>query len=141
MPDLTIALEPDPPKEDVRAVYDGLTAFNRSRVGDEGYEAVRLLLRDEAGRVAGGLIADAIYEWMYVQVLWVDEAHRGQGHGAALMRRVEEEARRRGCRGIWLDTFTFQAPGFYQKLGFREFGRLDDFPPGQARHFLVKLLD
>ena len=57
------------------------------------------------------------------------------------MRRAEDEARRRGCRGIWLDSFTFQAPGFYQRLGYEIFGALDDYPPGDKRCFLRKRLD
>ncbi|HEX8906994.1 MAG TPA: GNAT family N-acetyltransferase [Longimicrobiaceae bacterium] len=141
MSDLTISLEPDAAQEDVRAVYDGLHAFSHSHAGDAQYQTIRFFLRDAAGTVAGGLIADMLWGWMFVQVLWVAEAHRGGGHGTALMRRAEDEARRRGCRAMWLDTFTFQAPEFYRKLGFTEFGRLGDFPPGYARHFMMKPLD
>jgi GNAT superfamily N-acetyltransferase len=140
MTEVTISLEPDAAEEDVRAVSEGLFAYNCRVVGDYGYETLRFFLRDADGAIAGGLIADVLMGWMFVQVLWVGDAHRGAGHGAELVRRAEAEARRRGCRGMWLDTFTFQAPDFYRKLGFREFGRLDDFPPGHARHFLMKPL-
>jgi ribosomal protein S18 acetylase RimI-like enzyme len=53
---------------------------------------------------------------------------------------AEDEARSRGCHAVWLDSFSFQAPGFYRRLGFHEFGRLDDYPAGHARHFLWKPL-
>ncbi|HSU14561.1 GNAT family N-acetyltransferase [Longimicrobium sp.] len=141
MSDLTISLEPDAPEEDVRAVGEGLFAYNRRLVGEYAYETLRFFLRDEGGAVAGGLVADMLMGWMFVQVLWVGDAHRGGGHGSELLRRAEAEARQRGCRGMWLDTFTFQAPEFYRKMGFREFGRIDDFPPGYARHFFMKTLD
>ena len=56
------------------------------------------------------------------------------------MRTAEEVARERGCAGIWLDTFSFQARGFYEKLGYTVFGRIDDYPPGQSRFWLRKHL-
>ena len=140
MPNLTITSEPDAPQAEVRAIGDGLDAFNNGVLGDPGYSPVRLFLRDEDGAIAGGLVAEIYLEWMYVRILWIADAHRGQGHGAALMRRAEDEAKGRGCRAVWLDTFTFQAPELYRKLGYREFGRLDDYPPGHARHFFVKSL-
>lgn len=140
MPDLTITSEPDAPQDEVRAIADGLGAFNDGVIGDAGYSPVRLFLRDGDGEIVGGLLAEIYLGWMYVRILWIADAHRGQGYGAALMRRAEDEARSRGCRAVWLDTFTFQAPGLYAKLGYREFGRLDDYPPGHARHFFMKSL-
>jgi ribosomal protein S18 acetylase RimI-like enzyme len=63
---------------------------------------------------------------------------RGEGLGRRVMALAEEEARRRGLSGIWLDTWTFQAPGFYVRLGFTECGRIPDYPPGHDRVFYVK---
>jgi hypothetical protein len=57
------------------------------------------------------------------------------------MAAMEDAARRRGCRAAWLDTFSFQAPGFYRGLGYRVFGKLAGYPPGHTRHFLWKPLD
>jgi hypothetical protein len=54
--------------------------------------------------------------------------------GAAEGRAVE-----RGCHSAWVDTFSFQAPGFYPKLGYEVFGELD-YPPGHKRIFLQKRL-
>jgi ribosomal protein S18 acetylase RimI-like enzyme len=59
---------------------------------------------------------------------------------SALMREAEAVARENGCTGIWLDTFSFQAPGFYEKLGYTVFGTLADYPPGHSRFFLHKTL-
>lgn len=79
--------------------------------------------------------------WLYVTLLAVAEDARGRGIGGALMARAEEEARARGLVGLWLDTYTFQAPAFYAGLGFEEVGRIPDYPPGHARVFLAKRLD
>jgi ribosomal protein S18 acetylase RimI-like enzyme len=70
----------------------------------------------------------------------VDESLRGQGWGKQLLERFENEAIARDCHAAWVDTYGFQAPGFYEKLGYREFGRLDNFPPGSARLFFWKPL-
>ena len=72
-------------------------------------------------------------------MVWIDEPHRRGGHGEALMRRAEGIARELGCHSVWLDTFSFQAPGFYEKLGYEVFGRLDDFG-GHSRFFLRRTL-
>ena len=72
--------------------------------------------------------------------MYVREDLRGQGYGEKLLLRAEEEARSRGVKNVFLDTFSFQAPDFYQKLGYRVFGELVDFPPGHTRHYLTKRL-
>jgi GNAT superfamily N-acetyltransferase len=126
--------------EDVRFVGDQLTAFNRAHAPDPGWSHVRLFLRDETGAIRGGLLGDVYFGWLYVAILWIDEAHRGQGHGQELLRQAEDEAAARGCHAVWLDTFAFQAPDFYPGLGYQQFGRLDDYPEGISRHFFRKKL-
>lgn len=140
-PSLTITRESDPAPEDVRVVEDGLDAFNALHLGDVGWERLNLLLRGADRSVVGGLLGDFYCGWLFIRILWMGEAHRGGGHGAALMREAEAEAARRGCVGVWLDTFSFQAPGFYRKLGYEEFGRLDGYPPPHSRFYLRKLLE
>ena len=137
----TITREDDAPRADTDVVGNALDAFNVSQTNDERYQPVRLFVRDDAGAVVGGLLAHVYLDWMFVQILWLDERLRGGGTGAELMRRAEDVARELGCTGVWLDTFSFQAPGFYQKLGYEEFGRLDEYPRGFSRHFFRKRLD
>ena len=138
MPDLTLTREHD--ASDAEAVLLRLRDFNVAHAGDPAYVPLSLFLRDEGGAVAGGLLGDLYYGWLFVRILWVADEHRGGGHGERLVRAAEEEARARGCHAMWLDTFSFQAPGFYRRLGFQEFARLDEYPPGHARHFLWKPL-
>jgi len=100
---------------------------------------VTLLAHD--GSLAGGLSGSISYGWLFVDILWVDSAARSQGYGRSLMLAAEAEARKRGCRYAWLDTFSFQARGFYEKLGYAVFGELHDFPAGHSRFFLRKKLE
>jgi GNAT superfamily N-acetyltransferase len=89
---------------------------------------------------SGGLWAISLFGWMHVEMLLVPESMRGQGVGSSLMALAEAEAQRRGCLGIYVDTFSFQAGSFYEKMGFSQFGTLDDCPPGYARIFFQKRL-
>jgi GNAT superfamily N-acetyltransferase len=138
---LTVSVEDGATAAEEDAVTLRLRAYNARHAGDPGFAPLNLFLRDGAGGIVGGLLGSVYYGWLFVNILWVADEHRGGGHGAALVRRAEAEARARGCRAVWLDTFSFQAPGFYRKMGFTEFGRLDDYPAGHTRHFLWKPLD
>ena len=77
---------------------------------------------------------------MYIELLSVPEQGRGQGVGSELMTMAESMAKEKNCLGIWLDTFSFQAPEFYKKLGFSQFGEIVDYPPGHRRHYFQKRL-
>ncbi len=95
----------------------------------------------DAGIIIGGAQCASVWNWMFVKLLWVKEDLHHQGLGTRIMSRVEKEAKDRGCIGIHLDTFEFQALGFYQKLGFEIFGEIEDHPKGYKRHYLKKRLD
>ena len=129
--------------ESRQAVVDGLVAFNRSQTKDftGQFATIGLLLKHpETGVVDGGLTARIGFGWMFVELLFVPERLRGQGIGRQLMEQAEAVAREKGCIGIHLDTFTFQAPGFYQKLDYAVLGEIANYPPGSSRFFLHKHL-
>jgi ribosomal protein S18 acetylase RimI-like enzyme len=98
------------------------------------------MLRDTTGKLMAGLAGMIYYRWLFIDLLWVAEQIRGQGHGKTLLDVAEEEARSRGCQQVWLDTFSFQAPGFYEKSGYTLFGELSHYPPGHRRYFFRKTL-
>jgi len=137
---LRITIQDNPSEADRQAVLAPLRAHNMAQAGDPHLRPVALLLTDEHGEHLGGLLGKCSYDWLFVELLAVPEEHRGANHGKALMAKAEEIARAHGCIGIWLDTFEFQARGFYEKLGFEVFGTLDDHPVGQKRYFLRKRL-
>lgn len=80
----------------------------------------------------GGIILGVLWQRMKINSLWVDESLRGQGLGTRLMQLAEAEAIKRGCTHAYTDTFTWQAPEFYKKLGYEVYGELKDFPPGNS---------
>ncbi len=138
MSPLTLSEEHAATAADGAPVVDGLRAFNRRHRPDSDPQPLQVLLRDEAGTIQGGLLATTRWHWLFVDVLWVADDHRGRGHGSALLGRAEAIARGRGCRRVALDTAEFQALGFYQKAGYRVFGELDDRPPGSKTFYLEK---
>lgn len=139
-PRIEIDESPDPALRD--AILKPLRAFNESQVGPIKAEQLAIVLRDpDSGAVTGGLWGQSVAGWLYVDLLVVPEAFRGQGLGSELLACAEKIARRRGCIGLWLHTGTFQAPGFYEKLGFTAFGTIPDYPPGHATVYYLKRLD
>lgn len=123
------------------AILKPLVAYNRSHTGEMPFETVGILLRDPATQaVVGGLYGKISCGWLFIELLSIPDALRTQGTGTRLMQTAEALARQKSCVGIWLDTFSFQAPGFYRKLGFSEFGHIADYPPGHQRHFFQKRL-
>ena len=135
---LRLSIEPDASQADIAAVQSGLRAFNVMHIGEPAEVPVHIFLRDDRGDVAGGLLGHLRWRWLYVGKLWIDAAHRGAGHGAALMAAAEAHAISRGCLGAYLDTFEYQARPFYEKLGYELFGTLDGYPPGNCQYHLAK---
>ncbi len=125
-------------REAAETVMRGLRAYNYEKTGDA--EPLRLFLRDEKGEVVGGLLADTYWGWLDVGSIWVAEHLREHGYGRELMARAEAEGLRRGCTQAFLDTFSFQAREFYQRLGYAVAGTLDEFPPGHRRFLMRKRL-
>ena len=140
MPKITMTDTPTP--EMWKAIGDALNAFNRSQVGEPyASRPLVLLLSDpDSEEIVGGLYGSTGFSYLYVNLLFIPESMRRAGVGRKLMTEAEAEAIRRGCRAAVLDTFSFQARGFYEKLGYSVFGTLDDYPPGHSRFYLTKRL-
>lgn len=128
-----------PGEEETQAVLQPLLESNLQRGPLPGLNRFAFVLTSDAG-IIGGLIGRTAYDWAVIELLYVPTEMRGIGTGQSLVTRAEELARDRGCVGIWLDSFGFQAPGFYQRLGYEIFGELPENPRGQSRYFLRKLL-
>jgi len=122
-----------------REVMKGLLAYNKGVLGKTDYRTLAVTVRDK-GKIVGGLVGEAYMGWMFVSLLWVSEKYRGKDWGRSLMKAAETEARKFGVHHVYLDSFSFQAPDFYKKLGYREFGRLKEFPRGHERIWLTKAL-
>jgi GNAT superfamily N-acetyltransferase len=130
-----------PPPGTFEAIYAALEASSLAVIGPAKPRLLVIPIRDDGGSVAGGLWGYTLFEWLHVQMLFVPQPLRRLGVGAALMRAAEAEARQRGCRGAYVDTFSFQAAPFYRSIGFTPFGKLDDCPPGHDRLYFCKRFD
>lgn len=132
----------DAPTDAVRAaILAALAAFNAESGYPGDARPLALTLTDQAGAIVGGLWGKTVYDWLFVDYLVVPTALRGQGLGRSLLARAEDLARERGCVGVWLTTFTFQARPFYEALGYEVFGELENSPRDNVRMFLRKRLD
>lgn len=123
------------------AIFAALDASSRPLVGPAQPRLLVIPIRDDGGAVVGGFWGCTLFQWLHVQMLFVPEALRGLGVGSALMASAEAAARGRGCRGAYVDAFSFQAAPLYRKLGFTLSGVLDDFPPGYDRLYFRKGFD
>ena len=117
-----------------------LAAYNAQKTGRNDRRPLIVAIDDAQGQVIGGLWGRTAYDWLFVELLVVPESLRGRGLGTDLMGRAEREAVARGCHSAWLDTFDFQARGFYERLGYACFGELADYPAGSTRYFMKKAL-
>jgi GNAT superfamily N-acetyltransferase len=132
-------VEADPALE---PLFHAIEAFNLPAAGPSDFRPVNLVVRRPGEAAAcGGLFGHVLYRWFFVRLLFLPADLRRGGLGTALLGQAEREAVARGCIGIHLDTFSFQARPFYEKLGYTVFGTIPDFPPGAARYFLMKRLD
>ena len=127
-PGYQLTVEDAPAEADVDVLAYGLEAYNEGRWPQHPpWQPFAIFLRDEA-QIVAGLAGETYCGWLFVKYLWVSEGLRSRGVGRELMARAEVLARERGCHSAWLDTFSFQARGFYETLGYQEFGRLDTRP-------------
>jgi GNAT superfamily N-acetyltransferase len=134
----SITVTETPQDADFHTIFRALDAFNAPLVGFARFDPLAVLLRDDVGMVIGGLWGRMGYSWLAIQMLFVPASMRGRGLGSMLIRAAEAGARARGCIGMQVDTFSFQAQPFYERHGFTVFGVQEDFPPGYRCIFLRK---
>jgi 8-oxo-dGTP pyrophosphatase MutT (NUDIX family)/GNAT superfamily N-acetyltransferase len=138
-PGLQISIEDAPAATDLGVLGRALDLYNRSFLGDTRPSRLAVFVRDEARRVVAGLAGSTYAGWLFVADLWVEAELRRRGIGRELLARAERRAAELGCHSVWLDTFSFQAPNFYRRLGYEVYGALD-YPPRHRRLFLAKPL-
>jgi GNAT superfamily N-acetyltransferase len=128
--------------EKIKTLAHKLMDFNTAGSGVPlNHHALTIYITDpETDELLGGLWGGTAYSALHIELVYLLEDLRGAGLGRQLMEQAEQEAIHRGCHFIWLDTFTFQARGFYERLGYTVFGTLEDYPPGRSRFFLRKNL-
>lgn len=136
----TIETSLEATEAEAEALLDIIVAYNESKGIDSSFseELMIRLKHPETGALVGGLYGELYYEWLHVRYLAVPPESRGQGLGSQLLAMAEAHARERGCVGLWLDTFSFQAPDFYRRHGFVGVGEIAGYPRGHRRCFFEK---
>ena len=136
----SLRLESSSTPTDEKFISDRLAEFNAQKAEPDNHQPLNIFLRDEQDQLIGGLLGGTYWGWLVIEILWIADEVRGQGYGQKMVQMAEQEAIERGCRHAHLDTMSFQAPDFYTKLGYSEFGTLQGLPAGHSRHFLQKTL-
>lgn len=139
VPDWKIVISDEASELDQSALRHAMHEFNQSATGYRDGSALSCFLYEE-DRLAAAIHG---YSWggcAQIEYLWVAEAHRAKGWGSRLLAAAEQEARRRGCSSIVLDSHSFQAPELYRSRGYIEIGKMVDVPRGYSQIFFQKPL-
>jgi GNAT superfamily N-acetyltransferase len=122
-------------------IAEGLDRFNDQQIGYGDRLPLAVVVKDpDSGEVLGGITGRSSLGLLFLDLFYLPEALRGAGLGSELLRRFEQEGRRRGCLSAVLYTISFQAPDFYQRHGWQRMGEVPCLPPGTSRIFMSKTL-
>ena len=135
MSELEIIFEPEP--KIVDAIDGGLTAYNLNKLGGWACHHLAVVVRDDQEMI-GGLYGTLQWDWLEIDFAWVDESRRKEGFGTKLVKAAEAAAISKGVYNVHLRTGSWQAAGFYEKLGYNLFGQLEDYPNGFTTYFMKK---
>ena len=139
--DIEIVRTTDSPADARDLILKMIHQANEAEFGPMEMQTLRLFLRGKDGRIVGGLWGRTVFKWLYVELLAVPKALRGQGLGRELLAQAEAEASQRGCVGAWLETYSPRSRRLYESCGYKVFGSMKDCPPDGARSFMSKRLD
>lgn len=127
-------------KQDEDTIFQGLLEYNLARIEDKTPKDLGVYLHNESGKKIAGLIGNTHGNWLFIKFLWVSEELRGQNIGSNILNQAEKVAKERGCKYSFLDTFSFQAPEFYKKHGYKEVFALENYPVTGKRYYFTKTL-
>lgn len=148
MSKVKIILETEESKEFSETMHYGLHGYNikncayiRENCNQDCEKEEKIIgnviLYDDK-KVIGGAEGQVRFGWYHLENLWISEEYRGKDHGTKIIEMIEEFAKEKGAIGIRTETWSFQAPNFYKKQGFIEYGKLEDSPPGYVEYLFYK---
>jgi len=140
MEKVRIGFEPFIGGDERAFIVENVDLYNVAATRLHEWWPVNVVMRAEQGDLIGGLLGQLWGGWLQVFHLWVADTMRGQGHGSRLVRAAEDYARSRGAIGATLETYSFQAKPFYQRLGYEVCGTIENYPPGHSKFVLKKAL-
>jgi GNAT superfamily N-acetyltransferase len=128
-------------KDGYQAILEGLGKNIITKIGNIELErSVQIFIRDKENKAIGGVIGQFFGGWMYISLFWIDESLRNKGYGTKLLKMIENEAIKIGCKYAHTDTYSFEAKPFYEKNGYKLFATLENYPEGHSKYFLKKKL-
>ena len=136
---MEIKLDIAPSEESINEIRNGLVEHNTPFLNGLDRDKVALYAMEQGEKV-GGITAEIFGSWLLINFLWVDKSIRGMGVGSKLMQQLEAHAKSKGCHSSMVDTFSFQAKPFYEKLGYVCQMTLENYPVDHSRHFFTKTL-
>lgn len=137
---MNLRITNDGNEQDIDEIHQLLKAYNLSKREKSESEPIGIFYEDERGNKLAGLTGETFGNWLCIQYFYVDSFLRGKGIGSRILEAAETEAKNRGCKYAFVDTFSFQAPGFYEKKGYRQVFALTDYPYTGARYYFTKAL-
>ncbi|WP_051946433.1 GNAT family N-acetyltransferase [Verrucomicrobium sp. BvORR106] len=139
-PSALISIEPELSSDEAQELFNQLAISGEKHSPPRNYRPLNLVMRDETGVIRGGLLGSIAWDWLQIDLLWVEETFRGQGFGRELLELAEACALNERCRHARIDSFDFGAIPLYEKLGYVIYGSLEGFPAGHTQYFLRKTL-
>lgn len=140
---MNIEVTQHPNPRDLQTISSGLQSHNRKVIGGVAVEdelRFAVFAKDDQGNVIGGIRAVGFWNWLNIELIWVDEGARGVGVGKQILKKAEGFAVENNFFKASLETASFQAREFYEKQGYEVFGQLDDFPLGHTMFYMKKVL-
>ena len=131
----------NPNKNEIEFVNNALEKFNNEHAGPDNHVLLNNVEYDENQNVIAGILGGTYWGWLHIDILWVDEKFRRKKIGSQLLIAAENEAKKRGCHSVHVDTMSWQAPGFYRKHGYELISELDNIPNGYKKFHFIKRLD
>ena len=128
----------NPNKNEIEFVNNALEKFNNMHVGPDNHVLLNIVEYDENQNVIAGILGGTYWGWLHIDILWVDENFRSKKIGSRLLIAAENEAKKRGCHSVHVDTMSWQAPEFYKKHGYELISELDNIPNGYKKFHFVK---
>lgn len=131
----------NPNKNEIEFVNNALEKFNNMHVGPDNHLLLNIVEYDENQNVIAGILGGTYWGWLHIDILWVDENFRSKKIGSRLLIAAENEAKKRVCHSVHVDTMSWQAPEFYKKHGYELISELDNIPNGYKKFHFIKRLD
>jgi GNAT superfamily N-acetyltransferase len=140
MNNINIRITNDGNEQDINDIFNMLKAFNLSNREESQNVPIGIFYEDDNGKKLAGITGETFGNWLCIHYLFVEERLRKEGIGSELLLAAEREAKERGCKYAFVDTFSFQAPKFYIKHGYKEVFTLNDYPYTGKRYYYTKEL-